>query len=288
MKMILWQCCNKASDACRYWKYFTVCFASSYLFLVISITLSYIWTWLVCRLNSVNAVNAESSWYAHTRAQWKLSLFPQLWGSLRWCFHSYTIFLSDHMSKPMFVFRVGFGLCLWGQVGTLNCFSYLSFQSSFLACAVACLYSPLVVCVKGCDKRACMLGVKVVSVLQCWLVDLLLRKKWHCSKQELEPSRSVCVSVCFLCFLLIPLLALSFLSPGGLLSTLRYLHVFLHDCSVDYSDVAGSAVRSLCGLLPLNSSYLKYRVCIGRFGFTKKNGGVGKLFCRKKLQICDV
>lgn len=33
MKMILWQCCNKS---CRYWKYFTVCFASSYLFVVIS------------------------------------------------------------------------------------------------------------------------------------------------------------------------------------------------------------------------------------------------------------
>lgn len=67
MKMILWQCCNKSTDACRYWKYFTVCFASSYLFVVISTALSYIWTWLVCRLNSVNAVNAESSWYAHTR-----------------------------------------------------------------------------------------------------------------------------------------------------------------------------------------------------------------------------
>lgn len=78
------------------------------------------------------------------------------------------------------------------------CFSYLSFQSSFLAWAVAWLYSPLLVCVKGCDKTACMLGIKVVSVLQCWLADLLLRKKWHRSKQELEPSRSVCVSVCFL------------------------------------------------------------------------------------------
>lgn len=78
------------------------------------------------------------------------------------------------------------------------CFSYLSFESSFLAWAVACLYSPLLVCVKGCDKRACMLGIKVVSVLQCGLADLLLRKKWLRSKQELEPSRSVCVSVCFL------------------------------------------------------------------------------------------
>lgn len=66
MKMILWQCCNKS---CRYWKYFTVCFASSYLFVVISTALSYIWTWLVCRLNSVNAVNAESSWCAHTHAR---------------------------------------------------------------------------------------------------------------------------------------------------------------------------------------------------------------------------
>lgn len=218
----------------------------------------------------------------HTHAQWKLSLFPQLWGSLRWCFYSYTIFLSDHMSQPVFVFRVWFGLFMRPGWHTY-CFSYLSFQSSFLAWAVACLYSPLLVCVKGCDKTACMLGIKVVSVLQCWLADLLLRKKWHRSKQELEPSRSVCVSVCFLCFLLIPLLALSFLSPGGLLSTLRYLHVFLHDCSVDYSDVAGLAVRSLCGLLPLNSSYLKYGVCIGRFGFTKKKGGVRKWFCGKKF-----
>lgn len=220
----------------------------------------------------------------HTHAQWKLSLFPQLWGSLRWCFYSYTIFLSDHMSQPVFVFRVWFGLCLWGQVGTLTVsvichFNRHSLHEQLHAFTVHCLC----VCVKGCDKTACMLGIKVVSVLQCWLADLLLRKKWHRSKQELEPSRSVCVSVCFLCFLLIPLLALSFLSPGGLLSTLRYLHVFLHDCSVDYSDVAGLAVRSLCGLLPLNSSYLKYGVCIGRFGFTKKKGGVRKWFCGKKF-----
>lgn len=271
--MILWQCCNKTSDACRYWKYFTVCFASSYLFVVISTALSYIWTWLVCRLNSVNAVNAESSWYAHARTHNENSV----------CSHScevHSVFLQLHniliwSHEPAHVCVQSWIRFVFMRPGWHTyCFSYLSFQSSFLAWAVACLYSPLLVCVKGCDKRACMLGIKVVSVLQCWLADLLLRKKWHRSKQELEPSRSVCVSVCFLCFLLIPLLALSFLSPGGLLSTLRYLHVFLHDCSVDYSDVAGSAVRSLCGLLPLNSSYLKYGVCIGRFGFNiKKMGG---------------
>lgn len=286
--MILWQCCNKTSDACRYWKYFTVCFASSYLFVVISTALSYIWTWLVCRLNSVNAVNAESSWYAHARTHNENSV----------CSHScevHSVFLQLHniliwSHEPAHVCVQSWIRFVFMRPGWHTyCFSYLSFQSSFLAWAVACLYSPLLVCVKGCDKRACMLGIKVVSVLQCWLADLLLRKKWHRSKQELEPSRSVCVSVCFLCFLLIPLLALSFLSPGGLLSTLRYLHVFLHDCSVDYSDVAGSAVRSLCGLLPLNSSYLKYGVCIGRFGFNiKKNGGLENYSVERNSQICDI
>lgn len=196
MKMILWQCCNKS---CHYWKYFTVCFASSYLFVVISTALSYIWTWLVCWLNSVNAVNAESSWCAHTHARtmktqfvptavrFTQMVFLQLHNILIWSHEPAHVCVQ---SRIRFVFmRPG-----WHTY----CFSYLSFQSSFLAWAVACLYSPLLVCVKGCDKRACMLGIKVVSVLQCWLADLLLRKKWHRSKQELEPSRSVCVSVCFL------------------------------------------------------------------------------------------
>lgn len=60
---------------------------------------------------------------------------------------------------------------------------------------------------------------------------------------------------------------------------------------MDYSDVAGSAVRSLCGLLPLNSSYLKYGVCIGRFGFMKKKkkgGGLENDSVERNLQICDV
>lgn len=217
---------------------------------------------------------------ADTHTQWKLSLFPQLWGSLRWCFYSYTIFLSDHMSQPMFVFRVRLGLLAHLTVSVICHFNPHSSHVQLHAFTVHCL------CVKGCDKKTSMLRIKVVSVLQCWLVDLLLRKKWHCSKQELEPSQSVCVSVCCLYFLLIPLLVLSFLSPCGLLSTLGYLHVFLHDCSVDYSDVAGSAVRSLCGLLPLNSSYLKYGVCIGRFGFTTKRE-VGKYSVERNSQICD-
>lgn len=127
---------------------------------------------------------------AHTHAQWKLSLFPQLWGSHNILIWSHEPAHVCVQSRIRFVFmRPG-----WHTY----CFSYLSFESSFLAWAVACLYSPLLVCVKGCDKRACMLGIKVVSVLQCWLADLLLRKKWLRSKQELEPSRSVCVSVCFL------------------------------------------------------------------------------------------
>lgn len=128
--------------------------------------------------------------HTHTHAQWKLSLFPQLWGSHNILIWSHEPAHVCVQSRIRFVFmRPG-----WHTY----CFSYLSFESSFLAWAVACLYSPLLVCVKGCDKRACMLGIKVVSVLQCGLADLLLRKKWLRSKQELEPSRSVCVSVCFL------------------------------------------------------------------------------------------
>lgn len=168
MKMILWQCCNKS---CRYWKYFTVCFASSYLFVVISTALSYIWTWLVCRLNSVNAVNAESSWCAHTHARtmktqfvptavrFTQMVFLQLHNILIWSHEPAHVCVQ---SRIRFVFmRPG-----WHTY----CFSYLSFQSSFLAWAVACLYSPLLVCVKGCDKRACMLGIKVVcaAVRTCW------------------------------------------------------------------------------------------------------------------------
>lgn len=54
--------------------------------------------------------------------------------------------------------------------------------------------------------------------------------------------------------------------------------------------MAGSAVRSLCGLLPLNSSYLKYGVCIGRFGFMKKKrgGGLENDSVERNSQICDV
>lgn len=189
MKMILWQCCNKS---CRYWKYFTVCFASSYLFVVISTALSYIWTWLVCRLNLVNAVNAESSWCAHTHARTMKTQFVPT--AVRFTQYSYLItwaspcLCSESDSVCVYEARLAHLLfqlfVIWIVIPRMS--SCMPLQST------AC------VCVKGCDKRACMLGIKVVSVLQCWLADLLLRKKWLRSKQELEPSRSVCVSVCFL------------------------------------------------------------------------------------------
>lgn len=38
------------------------------------------------------------------------TLFPQLWSSLRCCYYSHTKSLSDHMSQPTFVFRVGYSL----------------------------------------------------------------------------------------------------------------------------------------------------------------------------------
>lgn len=168
----------------------------------------------------------------HIYLEYTPSLFPQLRGSLRCCFHSYTIFLSDHMSQPtVFVrSRIQFVIVI-SAWHAFDCFGYFSFQSSFLGCTFACCYTLLLVsvcvCAQCCDKythackdlRLCLCA----AALAFWPP---VEEEWHSSKQEMKPYKSPCVCVCvcapcvscwsLLCILVsrLPLLVVSPTLPG--------------------------------------------------------------------------